>query len=51
MNIELTPQQAQQAIALFDLATKAGGLNSAAAALELAIIVQKAMQAEQEKPK
>jgi hypothetical protein len=48
MNINLTPQQAQAAIALFDLAVKSGGLNVAAQALEIAQIIQAAMQANQQ---
>jgi hypothetical protein len=45
---EFTTQQAQAAIALFDIAVKAGGLNVAAQALEIAQIIQAAMQADQQ---
>jgi hypothetical protein len=48
MTLELTTEQAQKAIALLDLAVKAGGLNVSAAALEIAQLIQAAMQAEQE---
>lgn len=40
MQLELTPQEAQQLIGLLDLATKSGGLQAAQAALPLALKVQ-----------
>lgn len=50
MNIPFTLTQANQTIALLDLAVKAGGLNVSATALEIAQIIQAAMQAEQQQP-
>jgi len=49
MQIELTPQEAQQLIGLLDLATKSGGLQAAQAALPIALKVQTAID-QQEKP-
>ncbi len=46
MQIELTPQEAQQLIGLLDLATKSGGLQVAQAALPIAIKVQSTLDAE-----
>jgi hypothetical protein len=40
MQIELTPQEAQQLIGLLDLATKSGGLQAAQMALPLAVKIQ-----------
>jgi hypothetical protein len=40
MQIELTPQEAQQLIGLLDLATKSGGLQAAQIALPIAVKVQ-----------
>jgi hypothetical protein len=40
MQIELTPQEAQQLIGLLDLATKSGGLQAAQMALPIAVKVQ-----------
>jgi hypothetical protein len=51
MTITLNPQQAQFALHLFDLATKAGGLQVAAGAVELARIIQAAADAEAQAPK
>ena len=51
MTINLNPQQAQFALHLFDLATKAGGLQVAAGAVELARIIQAAADAEAQAPK
>lgn len=50
MNIPFTLTQANQTIALLDLAVKAGGLNVSATALEIAQIIQAAIQAEQQQP-
>jgi len=46
MQIELTPQEAQQLIGLLDLATKSGGLQAAQAALPIALKVQTAIDKE-----
>jgi hypothetical protein len=51
MKLELNTQQAQFAMHLFDLATKAGGLQVAAGAVELARIIQAAADAEANAPK
>lgn len=51
ITVHYTQEQAQKNISLLDLAVKAGGLNAAAAALEIAQLIQAAMQAEQEHPK
>lgn len=40
MQIELTPQEAQQLIGLLDLATKSGGLQAAQMAIPIALKVQ-----------
>jgi hypothetical protein len=40
MQIELTPQEAQQLIGLLDLATKSGGLQAAQMALPIAVKIQ-----------
>lgn len=50
MNIELTQQQAQNLLQLLDVSVKAGGLNAAAPALELATIVQTAINAQKQEP-
>lgn len=49
MQIELTPQEAQQLIGLLDLATKSGGLQSAQMALPIAVKIQTIID-QQEKP-
>lgn len=49
MQIELTPQEAQQLIGLLDLATKSGGLQAAQMALPIALKVQTSID-QQEKP-
>jgi len=49
MQIELTPQEAQQLIGLLDLATKSGGLQAAQIALPIALKVQTEID-QQEKP-
>jgi hypothetical protein len=48
MQIELTPQEAQQLIGLLDLATKSGGLQAAQIALPIAVKVQSEL--DKEKP-
>jgi hypothetical protein len=48
MNIELTEMEAQQLIGLLDLATKAGGIQAAQAALPIAVKVQ--TELDKEKP-
>ena len=48
MQIELTPQEAQQLIGLLDHATKSGGLQAAQAALPIALKVQ--TEIDKEKP-
>ena len=50
MNIELTPQEAQSLLQLLDLATKAGGLQVAQAALPLAVRIQSTLDNPQEQP-
>jgi hypothetical protein len=47
MQIELTPQEAQQLIGLLDLATKSGGLQAAQMALPIAVKVQTELDKEQ----
>jgi hypothetical protein len=47
MQIELTPQEAQQLIGLLDLATKSGGLQAAQMALPLAVKIQTEIDKEQ----
>jgi predicted DNA-binding transcriptional regulator YafY len=42
MTLDLNPQEAQQLLALLDLAVKAGGLQAAQPALALAIKIQAA---------
>jgi hypothetical protein len=51
MTINLNPQQAQYNLYLIDLALKAGGLATAAGALEIARIIQAAADAEAQAPK
>ena len=41
MTLELTKEEAQQLMTLLDIATKAGGLQAAQAALPLALRLQK----------
>lgn len=41
MQLELTKEEAQQLMSLLDVATKAGGLQAAQAALPLALRLQK----------
>ena len=49
MNIELTPEQAQNLINLIDMAVQAGGLRVAKPAYDVAAIIQEAInQGEQE---
>lgn len=43
MTINLTPEQAQNLLQLIDLAVKAGGLNVAKPAYDIAVIVQESM--------
>lgn len=50
MTLTLTPQEAQQLLQLLDLATKAGGLQVAQAALPLAVRIQSALDNPQEQP-
>lgn len=47
MQIELTPQEAQQLIGLLDLATKSGGLQAAQMALPIAVKIQTEIDKEQ----
>jgi hypothetical protein len=47
MQIELTPQEAQQLIGLLDLATKSGGLQAAQMALPFAVKIQTELDKEQ----
>lgn len=50
IQVTFTPEQAQKNIALIDSAVRAGGLNVAEAALEIAQLIQAAMQAKPEHP-
>lgn len=47
MILELSKEEAQQLLDLLDLATKAGGLQAAAAALPIASKIMQAVQNEQ----
>lgn len=50
MQIELAPEQARNLLQLIDMAVKAGGLNVAKPAYDIAAIVQTALNEQAEDP-